>query len=98
MLYRVKDLSPEQKRAAEILLGHSVADGEAFSIHSLDPTAITPSPLASQQERIAALRALEARFAAKQVPEVSVEEEDELVREAFRSTRPDHRPSHLAVT
>lgn len=31
MLYRVKDLSPEQRHAAEILLGHSVSDDETVS-------------------------------------------------------------------
>lgn len=89
MLYRVKDLSPEQKHAAEILLGHPVSDDEAVSIQSLEVSTVTPVPLSSPQERIAALRALEARFSAKEVPEVNVEEEDEIVREAFASRRPD---------
>jgi hypothetical protein len=91
MLYRVRDLSPEQKHAAEVLLGHPVSENEAVSIKSLDPATIIPSRL-SPEERIAALRALDERFAARQVPEVSAEEEDALVREAFRSIRPDHRP------
>ena len=91
MLYRVKDLSPEQRHAAEILLGHPVSENEAVSIKSLDPATIIPSRL-SPQERLAALRALDERFASRPVPEVSVEEEDALVREAFHSTRPDHRP------
>jgi len=91
MLYRVKDLSPEQRHAAEILLGHPVSENEAVSIKSLDPATIIPSRL-SPEEGIAALRALDERFASKPIPEVSVEEEDALVREAFHSTRPDHRP------
>jgi len=91
MLHRVKDLSPEQRRAAEILLGHPVSENEAVSIKSLDPATIIPSRL-SPEERIAALRDLDERFASRPVPEVSVEEEDALVREAFHSTRPDHRP------
>jgi hypothetical protein len=90
MLYRVKDLSPEQKRAAEMLLGHPVSDDEAISINSLDPSSIIPSEL-SPKERKAALRALDERFAARQVPVVSPEEEEDLVREAFRSTTPHHR-------
>ena len=57
MLYRVKDLSPEQRHAAEILLGHPVSENEAVSIKSLDPATIIPSRL-SPEERIAALRAL----------------------------------------
>lgn len=91
MLYRVKDLSPEQKRAAETLLGHSVSDNEAVSIRSLDAATIIRSRL-STEERIAAMRALDERFAARPAPEVSVEEEEALVREAFSSTRPDHPP------
>jgi len=93
MLYRVKDLSPEQRHAAEILLGHPVSGNEAVSIKSLDPATIIPSRL-SPEERIAALRALDERFASRPVPEVSVEEEDALVREAFHSTLPDHRPAN----
>jgi len=93
MLYRVKDLSPEQRHAAEILLGHPVSENEAVSIKSLDPATIIPSRL-SPEERLAALRALDERFASRPVPEVSVEEEDALVREAFHSTRPDHRPAN----
>jgi hypothetical protein len=93
MLYRVKDLSPEQRHAAEILLGHPVSENEAVSIKSLDPATIIPSRL-SPEERIAALQALDERFASRPVPEVSVEEEDALVREAFHSTRPDRRPAN----
>jgi len=93
MLYRVKGLSPEQRHAAEILLGHPVSENEAVSIKSLDPTTIIPSRL-SPEERIAALRVLDERFASRPVPEVSVEEEDALVREAFHSTHPDHRPAN----
>ena len=37
MVYQVKDLSPEQKQAAEILLGHPVSDDELVSIKSLGP-------------------------------------------------------------
>ncbi len=46
MLYRAKDLSPEQRHAAEILLGHPVSENEAVSIKSLDPATIIPSRLA----------------------------------------------------
>ena len=90
MLYQVKDLSPEQKRAAEILLGHPLSENDAVSIKSLDPATIIPSRL-SPEERIAALRALDEGFAARPVPEVSPDEEA-LVREAFLSARPDHLP------
>jgi len=62
MLYQVKDLSPEQKQAAEILLGHPVSDDEVVSIKSLGPSTIIRSKL-SPEERIEALRALNERFA-----------------------------------
>jgi hypothetical protein len=55
MLYRVKDLSPEQKHAAEVLLGHPVSDNEAVSSKSLDSATSIPSKL-SVAERIAARR------------------------------------------
>ena len=91
MLYRVKDLSPEQRHAAEVLLGHPVSDNEAVSIKSLDPATIIPSSL-SPEERVAAMRALDERFAARPVPEVSPEEEEALVSEAFQASRQDRRP------
>ncbi|HXM41432.1 MAG TPA: hypothetical protein VN924_09275 [Bryobacteraceae bacterium] len=44
----MKDLSPGQKRAAEILLGHAVSEGEAVSIKSLGLTTIIPSKLSPE--------------------------------------------------
>lgn len=92
MLYQVKDLSLEQKRAAEILLGHPVSDDEAVSIKSLGPTTIIPSKL-SPEDRIEALRALEKRFANANRPEIGEEQEEAIVNEALRSTRPNYRPA-----
>jgi len=91
MLYEVKDLSPEQKRAAEILLGHPVSEDEAVSIKSLGPSTIVPSKL-SPEERIEALRALNERFAEPQRPDVNEDEEEAAVNEALRSTRPNYGP------
>ena len=91
MLYQMKDLSPEQKRAAEILLGHSVPEDQAVSIKSLGPTTLISSKL-SPEERVEALRALEQRFANANRPEVTEEEEEAVVSEALRSTRPNYRP------
>ena len=92
MLYQVKDLSPEQKRAAEILLGHAVSEGEAVSIKSLGPTTIIPSKL-SPEDRIETLRALEKRFANANRPEIGEDEEEAIINEALRSTRPSYRPA-----
>ena len=91
MLYQVKDLSAEQKRAAEILLGHSVSEDQAVSIKNLGPTTLISSKL-SPEERVEALRALEQRFANANRPDVSEEEEEAIVNEAMRSTRPNYRP------
>jgi hypothetical protein len=91
MLYQVKDLSPEQKRAAEILLGHAISEDQAVSIKSLDLTTIVPAKL-SPEERAEAWRALEKRFARAHRPAISEEEEEAIVNEALRSTRPNYRP------
>lgn len=45
MLHHMKDLSPEQKHAAEILLGHAVSDNEAVSIKRLGPSTLIASRL-----------------------------------------------------
>ena len=92
MLYQVKELSPEQKRAVELLLGHPVSEDEAVSIKSLGPTTIFPSKL-SPEGRIEALRALEKRFAIANRPDVSEEEEESAASEALRSSRPNYRPA-----
>jgi hypothetical protein len=91
MLYQVKDLSPEQRHAAEILLGHPVSEDEAVSIKSLGPSTIIPSKF-SPEERIEALRALNERFAKTRGPDVSEDEEKAAASEALRSTRPNYRP------
>jgi hypothetical protein len=91
MLHRVRDLSPEQRHAAEILLGHPVSEDEAVSIKSLGPSTIIPSKL-SPEERIGALRALNERFANATAPAIGAEEEEAIVNEALRSTRPNYRP------
>jgi hypothetical protein len=88
MLHRVKDLSPEQRYAAEILLGHPVSEGDALSIRSFDPSTIIPSRL-SPDQRIHALRSLNERLAGA---EVGAEEEETIVNEALRSVRPNYRP------
>ena len=91
MLYQVKDLSPEQKRAAEILLGHPVSEYEAVSIKSLGPSTIIASKL-SPDERIEALRVLNERFAKTPRSDLTEAEEEAAVDEALRSTRPNYRP------
>lgn len=93
MLHHVKDLSPDQKRAIENLLGHAVSEDESVSIKSIRPSAIIP-PQLSPQERKEALEKLRRYFAkvdAHRAP-VSEREEEEIINEALRSSRPNYRP------
>jgi hypothetical protein len=91
MLHHVKDLSPEQRHAAEILLGHAVSEGEAVSIKRLGLSTLIPSKL-SPEARIEALKALNERLANTGGSAVDADEEESAVNEAMRSTRPDYRP------
>src|ERR1700744_1784713 len=62
MLHRVKDLSPEQRHAAELLLGRTVSEDEAVRIKSLGLFTVTPSRLAPEA-RVEALKAPNERLA-----------------------------------
>lgn len=93
MLHHVKDLSPEQKVAVEALLGRAVSNEEAVSVRAVVPATIIPSQL-SDQERIEALRRMDAYFAkvdSGRKP-VSDAEEEAIITEAMRSVRPNYRP------
>lgn len=95
MLHHVKDLSPEQRRTVENLLGRPVADDESVSVKSIRPAAILP-PQLSPEECVEALEKLRTYFAKvdSQRRSVSDEEEEEIINEALRSTRPNYRPVH----
>jgi hypothetical protein len=95
MLHHVKDLSPDQKRAIENLLGRQVSEDESVSIKSIRPSAIIP-PHLSPEERKESLEKLRRYFAkvdAQRMP-VSEREEEEIINEALRATRPKYRPVH----
>lgn len=96
MVYQVKDLSPEQRNAAEILLGHRVSESEAVRIRNFAPAAILPASL-SPEERIDAfhrlIHRLTERFGATMHPPVSEPEESDAVTEAARSSRPNYKPA-----
>jgi|HubBroStandDraft_5_1064220.scaffolds.fasta_scaffold401987_1 hypothetical protein len=93
MLHHVKDLSPDQRRTVENLLGRSVADDESVSIKSIRPATILP-PQLSPDESVEALDKLNKYFAKvdSQRRPVSEAEEEEIINEALRSTRPNYRP------
>lgn len=93
MLHRVKDLSPGQRVAVEALLGRAVSNEEAVSVRAVAPATVISSQL-SQEERVEALRQLDAYFAkvdTRRKP-VSEEEEEAMLVEAMRSARPNFRP------
>jgi hypothetical protein len=93
MLHRVKDLSADQKLAVEALLGRAISNEEAVSVRAVVPASVIPSSLSSQ-ERIEALRQIDAYFAKVDLRRkpVSEEEEEAIFIEAMRSVRPDYRP------
>jgi hypothetical protein len=88
MIRNAKDLSADQKAVIESLLGRRVLENEAISIRAIEPPAL------SDQQRLEALRGLEAYFEQvdAQRQSVSPEEADAIIDEALRSTRPHYRP------
>ena len=95
MLHHVKDLSPEQRRAVEVLLGRQVSEDESVSIKGIRPSAIIRPSLSpeARNEALEKLRRYFAKVDAQRKP-VSDEEEEEIINEALRSTRPNYRPGH----
>ncbi len=61
MLHRVRDLSPEQRQAAETLLGHALSEDELLSIRSVRDTPILPAKL-SPGESLASWQSLNQRY------------------------------------
>ena len=94
MLYHVKDLSPEQRLTVESLLGRSISEDEAVSIKALPSAHIVPSKL-SDDERSEVREKLRRYFEGVDTRRrpVSGEEEEAIVNEALRSTRPNYRPA-----
>jgi hypothetical protein len=96
MLFRAEELTPEQKSAIETLLGRPLAESEDVMVDTtVRPGRILPSTV-TDEEREAAWDGLKAYFARidahrAQVP-ISEEEEEEIILEALRSTRPHYRP------
>ena len=95
MLHDVKDLSPDQRRAVESLLGRTVEEDESVSIKGVRTLAIVPPQLSAEQrkEALGKLRGYLASVDARRKP-VTEAEEEEIINEALRATRPDYRPIH----
>lgn len=95
MVHHVKDLSSEERRAVERLIGRPVAEDERVSIKSVRPSAIVDTELSPEEQRVALAR-LDRYFAKvdAQRKAVSAEEEEAILAEALRSVRNDSRPVH----
>lgn len=89
MICNATDLSPDQKAALEKLLGRRVHDGEAVSVRTFEPAAVSPE----QKAEIAnELRKYFAEVDAARKP-VSEAEAEDILNEAMRSVRPSYRPN-----
>jgi hypothetical protein len=88
MIYKAKDLSPEQKVAVESLLGRHVLDDEAISVRAIEPPAL---PDQQKHELVEVLRKYFAEVDARRHPGPAEEAED-ILTEAIRSSRPGYRP------
>jgi hypothetical protein len=87
MLHKVTYISPDERRAIGNPLGDPVSEDES----NISPSAIIP-PQLSPQERKEAFEQLRRYFAkvdAQRAP-VSDAEEEEIISEALRSTRPNY--------
>ena len=88
MICNATDLSPDQKAALEKLLGRRVHDGEAVSVRTFEPAAISRE---QRTEMANELRKYFAEVDAARKP-VSEAEAEDLLNEAMRSVRPGYRP------
>lgn len=95
MIVRAKDLTPEQKAVMETLLGRSLSDRDEFLLDTyVRPGRILPSTTTDEEREAAweGLRAYLDERAAKRPPDITHDEEEEIILEALRSTRPNYRP------
>ena len=85
MIHKAKDLSSEQRLAIETLLGRRIAEQEEINVRVL-PEMVSVAP----ERRRAIIDGLRQHFAAvdAQRQPVSPQEANDIVNEAFRSTRP----------
>jgi len=89
MIHQAIELSPEQKAAAELLLGRPLHDSESISVQAFEPP-----PVSEQRRReVAELRRLfdqvdlNLRF-------TEVDEAEDVFTEAMRSSRPGYHGHH----
>jgi len=87
MVHQVSGLSPEQRAAAELLLGRPLEEKESISIQAFES-----APVSEQRRRevSAELRRLFAEVDSNLRP-TAVDEVEEIFTEAVRSSRPGYR-------
>lgn len=85
MVHQAKDLSPEQKAAAELLLGRLIDEQESISVQAFR------QPVVSEERRREVAARLEELFAKanRNLEGTSEEEAEEIYVEAMRSSRPN---------
>jgi len=88
MIHSAKDLSPDQKKAIESLLGRRVREDEAISIRAIEPPALSDQ---RRHELAEELRKYFAEVDARRKPG-SAEEAEGILTDAIRTTRPGYRP------
>ena len=87
MIHNAKDLSPDQKKAIESLLGRRVLEDEAISVRAIEPPALSDQ---RRHELAEELRKYFAEVDARRKPG-SAEEAEEILTEAIKTTRPGYR-------
>ncbi|SPF53948.1 hypothetical protein SBA4_5970003 [Candidatus Sulfopaludibacter sp. SbA4] len=87
MVHQARGLSPEQRAAAELLLGRPLEEKESISVQAFEP-----APVSEQRRRevSAELRRLFAEVDSNLRP-ATVDEVEEIFTEAMRSSRPGYR-------
>ena len=87
MVHRVSDLSPEQRAAAELLVGRRLDEKESITVQTFE---LAPVSEQRRREVSAELRRLFAEVDLNLPPSTRDEAED-IFTEAMRSSRPGYR-------
>jgi hypothetical protein len=88
VVHQASELSPEQRAAAELLLGRRLSDRESLSIVAFE------APPVSEEQRRAVSSQLKELFAKvdRHLQRSTPEEAEEIFVEAMRSSRPGYEP------
>jgi len=87
MIHQARDLSPEQRAAAELLLGRPLDEKESISVQAFEPAPVSEQ---RRSEVTAQLRKLFAEVDLHLCP-AQGDEAEEIFTEAMRSSRPGYR-------